>query len=116
LPLVPVFLLAGRAADARTIAGGALEGNQTNLRGVDLALAFPVRDSIVLITSHLGYVDWLAIVTRDEITLLWPQVETIARARARTDFDRGGGQGPPRARLTCRATSDAALKPPTLQV
>ena len=24
--------------------------------------------------------DWLAIVTRDEITTLWPQVETVAHA------------------------------------
>ena len=75
-----MFLLAGRAADAHTIAGGAPEGNQTNLRGVDLALAFPVRDSIALITSHLGYVDWLAIVTRDDIAALWPHVETVAHA------------------------------------
>jgi hypothetical protein len=27
-----------------------------------------------------AYLDWLAIVTRDEITLLWPHVETIAHA------------------------------------
>jgi hypothetical protein len=27
-----------------------------------------------------AYLDWLAIVTRDEITLLWPQVETVAQA------------------------------------
>ena len=27
-----------------------------------------------------AYLDWLAIVTRDEITLLWPQVETVAHA------------------------------------
>jgi hypothetical protein len=29
------------------------------------------------------YPDWLAIVARDEITLLWPYVETIAHALAR---------------------------------
>jgi hypothetical protein len=27
-----------------------------------------------------AYLDWLAIVTRDEITTLWPQVETVAHA------------------------------------
>jgi hypothetical protein len=27
-----------------------------------------------------AYLDWLAIVTRDEITTLWPQVETVAQA------------------------------------
>jgi hypothetical protein len=30
-----------------------------------------------------AYLDWLAIVTRDEITLLWPQVETIAHVVVR---------------------------------
>ena len=27
-----------------------------------------------------AYLDWLAIVTRDEIALLWPQVEKVAHA------------------------------------
>ena len=42
-----------------------------------------------------AYLDWLTVVARDEIAALWPQVETVAHALvARTDFDRGGGQGP----------------------
>jgi hypothetical protein len=30
-----------------------------------------------------AYLDWLAIVTCDEITLLWPQVERVAHALVR---------------------------------
>jgi hypothetical protein len=30
-----------------------------------------------------AYLDWLGIVTRDEITLLWPHVETVAHALVR---------------------------------
>ena len=42
-----------------------------------------------------AYLDWLAVVTRDEIAALWPHVETVAQALvARTDFDRGGNQDP----------------------
>jgi hypothetical protein len=38
-----------------------------------------------------AYLDWLTVVARDEIETLWPQVEKVAHARVRTDFDRGGG-------------------------
>jgi hypothetical protein len=48
-----------------------------------------------------AYLDWLALVTRDEIALLWPQVETVAQAlvRERT-LTRGGGQIPPGVTMT----------------
>jgi hypothetical protein len=30
-----------------------------------------------------NHLDWLALVTRDEIALLWPQVETVAQPLVR---------------------------------
>ena len=45
---------------------------------VDLASRFNGSDEAVR-----AYLDWLAIVTRDEITLLWSQVEMVAHALAR---------------------------------
>jgi hypothetical protein len=44
-------------------------------RAVDLASRFNGSDEAVN-----AYLDWLAIVTRDEVAVLWPQVETVARA------------------------------------
>jgi hypothetical protein len=44
-------------------------------KAVDLASSFNSSDEAV----H-AYLDWLAIVTRDEIALLWPQVEKVAQA------------------------------------
>ena len=45
---------------------------------VDLATRLNSSDEAV--NAYLG---WLAIVTRDEIALLWPQVETVAHALMR---------------------------------
>ena len=44
-------------------------------QAVDLASRFNGSDEAVR-----AYLDWLAIVTRDEITLLWQQVEKVAHA------------------------------------
>jgi hypothetical protein len=44
-------------------------------QAVNLASRFNGSDE-----AERAYLDWLAIVTRDEITLLWPQVETVANA------------------------------------
>lgn len=44
-------------------------------KAVDLAMRFNSSDEAVN-----AYLAWLAIVTRDEIALLWPQVETVAQA------------------------------------
>ena len=44
-------------------------------QAVNLATRFNSSDEAVN-----AYLDWLAIVTRDEIALLWPRVETVAHA------------------------------------
>jgi hypothetical protein len=44
-------------------------------RAVDLASGFNGSDEAVR-----AYLDWLAIVTRDEIAALWPHVEKVAQA------------------------------------
>jgi hypothetical protein len=56
-------------------------------QAVDLASRFNGSDEAVR-----AYLDWLALVTRDEIALLWPQVEKVAHALlAQQTADRGGG-------------------------
>ena len=47
-------------------------------QAVDLATRFNSSKEAVN-----AYLDWLAIVTRDEITLLWPHAETVAHALVR---------------------------------
>ena len=47
-----------------------------------------------------AYLDWLAIVTRDEIAALRQVGNLRLGARRSPDFDRGGEQGSPGARLT----------------
>jgi hypothetical protein len=47
-------------------------------QAVDLASRFNGSDEAVR-----AYLDWLALVTRDEIATLWPQVGTVAQALVR---------------------------------
>ena len=75
-----IVLLAGPEAQRRHSPRSwrSHHGDSDFKQAVDLASRFNGSDE-----AERAYLDWLAIVTRDEIAVLWPQVEKVAQALVR---------------------------------